>query len=180
MAKRDTREISAVRAVSVLIVQLYISTDELLLADGNKRLRFDMKWPALCRLLRKFPPSFIFPGQYTSMCKRELYSSVCHGRKEILMFLLILQIFSFAGKKLLVYILCDLFIQSLYLAGFICCSNSKRVPFDYLLLIKERNKQIRYEYWSWNRTIICILNRQGCIVVLSLLITELLPYWQFS
>lgn len=176
MAKRDTREISAVRAVSVLIVQLYISTDELLLADGNKRLRFDMKWPALCRLLRKFPPSFIFPGQYTSMC----YSSVCHGRKEILMFLLILQIFSFAGKKLLVYILCDLFIQSLYLAGFICCSNSKRVPFDYLLLIKERNKQIRYEYWSWNRTIICILNRQGCIVVLSLLITELLTYWQFS
>nr|XP_034307033.1 uncharacterized protein LOC117682773 isoform X1 [Crassostrea gigas] len=32
------------------------------------------------------------------MCKRELYSSVCHDRKEILMFLLILQIFSFAGS----------------------------------------------------------------------------------
>lgn len=98
---------------------------------------------------QKVPAKLYFPGtiyKCTSMCKRELYSSVCHGRKEILMFLLILQIFSFAGKKLLVYILCDLFIQSLYLAGFICCSNSKRVPFDYLLLIKERNKQIRYEY----------------------------------
>lgn len=56
------------------------------------------------------------------------------------MFLLILQILTFAGKKLLVYILCDLFIQSLYLPGLICCSKSKRVPFHYLLLIKERKK----------------------------------------
>lgn len=144
MAKWDTREISAVRDVSVLIVQLYISTDELWLADGNKRLRFDMEWPALCRLLRKFPPSFIFPGQYTSMCKRELHSSVSYVRKDILMFLLILQIFTFAGKQLLLHIPHCLLIRSLDLSGFICCLNSKRVPFHYLLLIRERNKQIRY------------------------------------
>lgn len=86
----------------------------------------------------------VLSGQYTSMCKRELHSSVSYVRKDILMFLLILQIFTFAGKQLLLHIPHCLLIRSLDLSGFICCLNSKRVPFHYLLLIRERNKQIRY------------------------------------